>query len=189
MWRSSKRTSGFAGCSICFPEPIPWLITASSRAAPRSPRSLAPFTVSRKTSTSLLSPDFLGWKESDLEEAPSRTQRRKRIEALEAACSDAVENQFRPLIESAIVGKLGQRTDGNNWLSYELDEGTRSPVLLFSYPTERSTGSQSYIPPRVKLEFGSLTDQKPTGSRGTAQIAFLCRRAGRTFGTLGRADS
>ncbi|MBA3957032.1 MAG: nucleotidyl transferase AbiEii/AbiGii toxin family protein [Parachlamydiaceae bacterium] len=42
------------------------------------------------------------------------------------------------------------------------DPNTNSPVLLFHYPSSQPTGFD-YIKRSVKLEFGSLTDQQPTG--------------------------
>jgi hypothetical protein len=48
------------------------------------------------------------------------------------------------------------------WFEFVTDEVTNSPVLLFHYPSAQSRGFE-YLKRSVKLEFGSLTDQQPTG--------------------------
>jgi hypothetical protein len=107
-----------------------------------------------------IAPELLGWKESDLDDAPTVTQRRKRQEKLEAACIAKVQHDFLVELEKNIRSALGKKT--GNWLHFELDAASKSPVLLFSYPAALPpTGG--YIQPLVKLEFGSLTDQRPTG--------------------------
>lgn len=57
---------------------------------------------------------------------------------------------------------LGAPSTGSGWLTYRFDEHSRSPVLLFAYPRALPRGI-SYIAREVKIECGSLTDQKPTG--------------------------
>jgi hypothetical protein len=109
-----------------------------------------------------IAPELLGWKESDLDDAPTPTQRRKRLEKLEAACIAKVQEDFQTELEKSIRTALGKKADNGKWLSYELDTVSKSPVLLFSYPSALPpTGG--YIQPFVKVEFGSLTDQRPTG--------------------------
>lgn len=58
---------------------------------------------------------------------------------------------------------LGVSKTKENYLFFHQDELTHSPVLLFQYPTN-APSAQSYIEPRIKLEFGSLTDQRPMGA-------------------------
>ena len=48
------------------------------------------------------------------------------------------------------------------WLEFQRDVASHSPVLLFHYPCTIGDGL-NYIRRNVKLEFGSLTDQRPTG--------------------------
>ncbi len=110
-------------------------------------------------------PGFLGCEESALEDtALSNTKRQKLSEELQEACANAVETRLMPQLETEISNILGKTESGNPWLNYELDGGTHSPVLLFHYSTDREAKDGGYIPPWVKLEFGSLTDQRPTGS-------------------------
>jgi len=117
-------------------------------------------------------PSALGWSEEDLDDAPSPSQRRKRMEKISDACAVAVETNFREKLEGEVSKMLGNKQDGGHWLTYELEASTRSPVLYFSYPQAVPAGV--YIAPVVKIEFGSLTDQRPTGThRITAMVAAL----------------
>ena len=109
-----------------------------------------------------LSPASLGWSERDLDEAPSKSARRKRVDAVAADCARAVQQKFQPPLEAAIQAVLGRPTMVESWLSYELEASSQSPVLYFAYPQAVPPGS--YVAPVVKMEFGSLTDQRPTGS-------------------------
>ena len=109
-----------------------------------------------------IAPELLGWKESELDDAPTPTQRRKRLEKLEAACIAKVQEHFQPELEKSVRAALGRKSDNGNWLSYELDATSKSPVLLFNYPSALPAVG-GYIQPFVKVEFGSLTDQRPTG--------------------------
>jgi hypothetical protein len=77
-----------------------------------------------------VSPTSLGWKEADLDDAPSTKQRQKRAKKLEAV--------------------------------------SHSPVIFFAYPQAVPAGS--YIAPVVKVEFGSLTDQRPTGTHSVTPL-------------------
>jgi hypothetical protein len=55
---------------------------------------------------------------------------------------------------------LGDR--GQAWFEFLTDPATHSPVLLFHYPSTQPDGF-AYLKRSVKLEFGSLTNQQPTG--------------------------
>ena len=61
----------------------------------------------------------------------------------------------------AVEASLG-KSDGP-WLTFEVDANSHSPVLLFHYPTTQPPALE-YLKRSVKLEFGSLTDQRPTAS-------------------------
>jgi hypothetical protein len=84
------------------------------------------------------------------------------MDNLEVACGKWVEQQLQPQLEQDIRAVLGQRPGGQSWLEYQLDTATHSPVLLFYYPSVLAAGA-GYIRRWVKLEFGSLTDQRPVG--------------------------
>jgi hypothetical protein len=105
-----------------------------------------------------LSPEFLGLKD---EPGPmSRNQANKWMKAAESACAVAVRDAIAPELEHAVAAVLGERAGG--WFEFLTDSATNSPVLLFHYPTAQPTGF-AYLKRSVKLEFGSLTDQRPLG--------------------------
>lgn len=103
-----------------------------------------------------LSPAFLKLPET----GTSRNQANKWMTRAEAACGRAVQNQIAPMLEAAVAGILGHR-DGA-WFEFLIEPATYSPVLLFHYPSRQPAGFE-YLKRAVKLEFGSLTDQQPTG--------------------------
>ena len=103
-----------------------------------------------------LSPEFLKLPKA----GTSRNQANKWMARAEALCGDAVRIQIRAALECAVVDVLGKNEQ--EWLEFMLDPNTHSPVLLFHYPSSQSAGFE-YLKRSVKLEFGSLTDQQPTG--------------------------
>jgi hypothetical protein len=107
-----------------------------------------------------LLPASLGWQEADLDGAPSNSARQKRIAEIGAACAEAVRGRFRERLETVVTQELGPRP-GGTWLSYGHEAASRSPIIYFAYPQAVPPGS--YIAPTVKIEFGSLTDQRPIG--------------------------
>ncbi len=90
------------------------------------------------------------------------------MKQLEIKCAEAVQKRFLPELESVVHAILGPCPTGKNWLAYQVDASTHSPVILFPYPQAVSPGA--YIPPVVKIEFGSLTDQRPTGTHIIAPL-------------------
>jgi hypothetical protein len=130
-----------------------------------------------------ISPSSLGWNESDLDEAPSRTKRAERKTQLEVACAAAIEKSWTPILERAAQGILGQPPDRPYWLSYKFDDVGHSPILLFAYPGALPRGV-AYIAREVKIEFGSLTDQRPIGRhRINAFVGELAPEAFTDFNT------
>ncbi|MBI1291591.1 nucleotidyl transferase AbiEii/AbiGii toxin family protein [bacterium] len=112
-------------------------------------------------------PAWLGiTRETDPDQAASRTQREKRWKKLEGVCIEAVKTRVLPVLEERLNQALGEPTRGAAHLEYKIDPGTDSPVVNFLYPTTMTDGG--YIEAAVKLEFGALTDQRPTGSHPIA---------------------
>lgn len=109
-----------------------------------------------------VSPKFLGISEEWVEEAGSRNKRTERMEELEEACTEKVRERFVPELERIARESLGEPSDGAAWMEFQVDEETHSPVVLFHYPSNEPTGFE-YLRRSVKLEFGSLTDQRPAG--------------------------
>jgi len=105
-------------------------------------------------------PDWLGFGSDDLPAAASsRSQFDKCAKALETACIAAVRDRFMPALNRHLAANLPSQP--KSALTFEVDKATHSPVLLFAYPRAGQAGS---IRPQVKLEFGSLYDQRPTGT-------------------------
>ncbi len=103
-----------------------------------------------------LSPEFLKLPEA----GTSRNQANKWMKKAEAVCGDAVQNQIKWAMEVAVEDVLGKNEQP--WFEFLIDPNTRSPVLLFHYPSLQPDGFE-YLKRSVKMEFGSLTDQQPIG--------------------------
>ncbi len=106
-------------------------------------------------------PKCLGISEDWVEEAESRNKRTERMEELEAACIERVRERFVPELERIARESLGE-SGGATWMDFQVDEETHSPVVLFRYQSNEPTGFE-YLRRSVKVEFGSLTDQRPAG--------------------------
>jgi hypothetical protein len=109
-----------------------------------------------------VAPQALGFSEADLDGAPSPSQRRKRVQALAVACEACVAQRFQPALEASVREVLGPPPPQGAWLHYELDALAGTPNLLFTYPSALPQPG-GYIAKQVKLEFGALTRQQPTG--------------------------
>jgi hypothetical protein len=109
-----------------------------------------------------VNPDFVGIKEEWVEEPESRNKRTERMKQLEAACIKKVRERFAPELERIVEESLGKPESGRRWMGFEVDDDTHSPVILFHYPSNEATGFE-YLRRSVKMEFGSLTDQRPAG--------------------------
>ncbi len=90
------------------------------------------------------------------------TRRDSALAQMQAQCGERTRSFLMPRLEQAIVEHLGKRNSGPSWLRYEDDPIARSPVVHFEYPTAEAIGLE-YLRREVKLELGSLTDQRPTG--------------------------
>jgi Nucleotidyl transferase AbiEii toxin, Type IV TA system len=118
-----------------------------------------------------VAPGALGTTEAALNDAPSASARRKRMQALATACEECVQQVFQPALEAALRLALGSPSATAQWLRYEIDAVAGTPNLLFNYPSALAQPG-GYIAKQVKLEFGALTNQQPTGRhRITALLA------------------
>ena len=114
---------------------------------------------------------LLGRDESFLAADASASRTRRHLEQIEAQCAAFVQHDFRLTLENAIQGVLGARPGGGDWLEYQLEAATKSPVLRFRYPAIiLPEASASYIEQTVKMELGSLTDQRPAGQHRVAPL-------------------
>jgi hypothetical protein len=129
-----------------------------------------------------ITPESLGWPENELDEAPSRTKREERSAKLEESCAKVVHEHWLPELENATRRILGTPQKQSSWLTYRLDEASHSPTIFFAYPGALPLGPVSYITREVKIEFGSLTDQQPTGKHPIQ--AFVSDLAPETFNDM-----
>jgi hypothetical protein len=79
-------------------------------------------------------PASLGFSDADLDDAPSASQRNKRMKSLADACEACVIERFQPALEASISGILGAPSAEPSWLRFELDPMAGTPNLWFRYP-------------------------------------------------------
>src|SRR5207245_7425253 len=108
-------------------------------------------------------PALLGISEESVERVASRNKRAERMRELEAVCIERVRERFVPELERIATEALGERADGAPWMEFQVDAATHSPVVVFHYASNEPTGFE-YLTRYVKMEFGSLTDQRPVGT-------------------------
>lgn len=107
-------------------------------------------------------PAYLGFREDLFTTLESQTKRTGALVDMQKACGERLEHALVPLLEAKVRAALGKPAAKSDWLTYTFDERVLGPVVLFHYPSVLATGVQ-YIPRNVKLEIGSLTDQRPRG--------------------------
>jgi hypothetical protein len=107
-------------------------------------------------------PAFLGFEEGLFAALESQTKRTGALLDMQKVCGERLEKTVVPRLEAAAVTALGRPSKGQNWFSYSFDERVHGPVVLFQYPSVAGKGVE-YIQRAVKLEIGSLTDQRPLG--------------------------
>jgi hypothetical protein len=112
-----------------------------------------------------ITPSFLSISEDVFESLTSRTSRDGALAEMQRACGEKLEKSIAPRLEKSIRSALGEPPKGSNWLSYEFDDRVHSPIVYFTYPSEVPEGV-GYVRRDVKLEIGSLTDQRPIGLHG-----------------------
>ncbi|OYW17190.1 MAG: hypothetical protein B7Z52_07145, partial [Burkholderiales bacterium 12-64-5] len=108
-----------------------------------------------------LDPAVLGISEGEAGTLIGRRSADRFMERLESLCCAWVSDDLMPRLNRAIGDILGEPADHEQWLEYEADAESNSPVLYFHYPCHFPRDI-SYVRRVVKLEFGSLTDQRPT---------------------------
>ena len=108
-----------------------------------------------------LVPEFVGADAQGFDALTSRAKRDAAVLEMQRLCATKVQQVVLPLLANVITDALGAPPAGG-WLHYELDADAKSPIVYFRYPTTQ-TQDFGYIRREVKLEFGTLTDQQPTG--------------------------
>ncbi|MGE3342587.1 MAG: nucleotidyl transferase AbiEii/AbiGii toxin family protein [Vicinamibacterales bacterium] len=89
------------------------------------------------------------------ERAPSKKQMRKRLDALKAACVEAIHDSLLPDLTAAVRAALGPEAPAPT-----LDPND-SQTIFFAYPSALTPGLL-YLNPQVKVELGARSDTEPT---------------------------
>lgn len=110
-----------------------------------------------------IDPTWLGFKgETHPEAAETKSQFHKRCKKLEEECCKRVEEYFQPHLESEIREVLCSLESKKQYFNFEIDPQSKSPILIFHYPTLDKVDIGNFRS-QIKLEMGSLFDQKPVG--------------------------
>lgn len=89
--------------------------------------------------------------------APSKKQRKARLEALMESCRLWVQGALQPALAARIMDALGP----DEW-KLEVDPNMPDgQCLLFHYPSVFPSNAAGYVPPQVKIELGARSDDWP----------------------------
>jgi hypothetical protein len=108
-----------------------------------------------------LAPEFLNLPKPGL----SRNQANKWMLLAEQACVEAVRDRITPELNRQLAVIVQDRPAGLRLAArfeFQVAPQAGAPVVFFHYPTTQPSGFD-YLERAVKLEFGSLTEQFPTG--------------------------
>lgn len=95
------------------------------------------------------------------DKAPSKRQRRERLDSLMEACRQWVQGKLQPAFADRISELLGP----TGW-KLEVDPSMADgQCLLFHYPSVFPPDAAGYVPPRVKIELGARSDDWPYEDR------------------------
>ena len=100
--------------------------------------------------------EFLGFGPPAEPEAAAGKEQRRRLEALQEACTKTIHVRLRPALAASMHQQLGEETA---W-SIEID-AEDPQTLLFYYP-QAGAASLAYIQPSVRIEFGARSDRWPS---------------------------
>ncbi len=109
----------------------------------------------------VVSRDFLGFGGSESpEEAPSKKQTRKRLDALKTRCQERIRDGLRPALESRLREELPDEVSWKLTVA-PVEEDPDQQTLLFHYP-ETLVETSTYLRPVVKIEMGARSDTEPS---------------------------
>ena len=107
--------------------------------------------------------DVLGFGgEASPDRAPSKKQRKKRIDELMAACKAWVQDRLRPALEQTMTERVGTREGWTLEVDPDMADGQ---CLLFHYPGAFPATEVGYLRPVVKIELGARSDKWPSQAR------------------------
>lgn len=105
--------------------------------------------------------DFLGFGGPESpEEAPSKKQSKKRLDALKSNCQSRIRDSLLPSLESRFGTELPDLMSWKLTLA-SVDEDPDQQTLLFHYP-EALAKTSTYLRPVVKIEMGARSDTEPS---------------------------
>jgi hypothetical protein len=107
-------------------------------------------------------PSYLGYPENLFETLGSQTKRTGALVDMQKVCGEILERKLVPELETSIRKALGDPGARSQWLEYVFDDHVHGPIVYFHYESAIPAGFD-YIARAVKLEIGSLTDQRPLG--------------------------
>lgn len=107
-------------------------------------------------------PAYLGYPENLFETLESQTKRTGALVDMQKVCGEILERTLVPNLEASIRKALGDPAHRSQWLEYVFDTHVHGPIVYFHYASAVAAGFD-YIARAVKLEIGSLTDQRPLG--------------------------
>jgi len=103
--------------------------------------------------------DALGFDgEEAPDQAPSKKQRRKRLDSLRKSCQECVNGEIQVLLRKVIEKTI---PSGLEWTLEPDPNDNDNQTLLFKYPTVYPD-SNAYLQRRVKIEMGARSDTDPS---------------------------
>lgn len=103
---------------------------------------------------------FLGFGGKDSpENAPSKKQRNKRLNAMKKVAQDMIHNDLAPALEGRIDASL-PKSDTWELIPASEEEDRDMQTLLFKYPSAMAN-TEDYIQRVVKIEMGARSDNEP----------------------------
>jgi hypothetical protein len=104
---------------------------------------------------------FLGFGGKDSpEDAPSKNQRKKRLDAMREAAQTKIHSDLMPAMAARIGASL-PKSDIWELVSASEDEDPDRQTLLFKYPTAMPD-TDAYVRRVVKIELGARSDDEPS---------------------------
>jgi hypothetical protein len=107
--------------------------------------------------------EFLGFGgDASPETAPSKKQRRARLDSLRSECQRRIHSELEPALRSRMRQVL---PEGTPWdlVPAGIEEDPDRQTLLFHYPNTLAQ-TAAYVRPVVKIEMGARSDIEPSGS-------------------------
>jgi len=103
----------------------------------------------------------LGFGGSDSpDQAPSKKQRKQRLEALKAASQKRIQEDLYPALKDALTKALSPERKATLERA-SIDEDPEQQTLLFQYP---AIFTVEYLRPEVRIELGARSDTEPSDS-------------------------